>query len=350
MTDNLGIIDPKLNPFVLKKNRDKETKWIKDRFGLTDRKKNSRKQNLQALFGKNEATIRSNFSVNDGRYVAFTGIRWGFAKMDDNGVLTKLEKFDNYYLHDEWGNLIDKSETISNSDYNGKKHRKQKAPSRKPALISSPVQRDELILKLRMFQLEPVIERYLAKDHLVGKTTEEILVFSFDHTIFRAFPDETPTSRYRKWRWYRNPNELCKQLDTLQSQEDFDRFLIELAESLVIDWGNFKDHGGSSYMNIGISLKINNLILKHLVFSKHANNSNLKEWLHVLWDSFTLNPLREIYQGYPPIPKKPSQGFVRNLSIYQELHIFISCIAKEAGVDRINYEFLIWDAMHQAPD
>lgn len=349
MTDDLGIIDPKRNPFSLKNNGDEETKWIKDRFGLTDRKKNSRKQNLQALFGKNEATIRSNFSVNDGRYVAFTGIRWGFAKMDDNGVLIKLKKFDNYYLYDERGNLIAKSEIKSNSDYNRKNDRKQKAPSRKPALHPSPMQRDELVLKLRMFHIEPAIERYLAKDHLIEKTAGEILIFSFDHTIYRAFPDENPTSRYKKWHWYRNPNKLCEELDALQSQDDFDQFLIDLGESLVADWGTVKNNGGLSYMNIGISLKINNLIIKHLVFSKHTSNSNLKEWLHVPWDSFTLNSLHEIYQSNPLIPKKTSQGFVKNLSMYQELHAFISCIAKEAGVDRINYEFLIWDASHQHP-
>lgn len=340
MTDDKGIIDRDKNPFSLKKNGDEETKWIDDRRGLTLK----RKVQCEKLFGQN---IESIFSQrNYGKYVAFTAIRWGFAEMSMDGKLTETIKWKDKHLYDERGNLIDKPETKSNSDCNGKNDRKQKAPSRKPALLPSPMQRDELVLKLRMFQADPVIEKYLAKGHLIEKTAGEILIFSFDHTIYRAFPGENPTSRYKEWHWYRNPNKLCEELDALQSQDDFDQFLINLGESLVAEWGTVKNNGGLSYMNIGISLKIINLIIKHLVFSKHTNNSNLNEWLHVPWDSFTLNPLREIYQGYPAIPKKPRQGFVKNLSMYQELHEFISCIAKEAGVDRINYEFLIWDASH----
>lgn len=340
MTENLGIIDSKFNPFSLKKNGKEETKWIEDRRGLTLK----RKVQCEKLFGQN---IESIFSQrNYGKYVAFTAIRWGFAEMSMDGKLTETIKWKDEHLHDERGNLIDKPETISNSDYNEKKHRKQNAPSRKPALLPSPMQRDELVFKLRIFQVEPVIERYLAKDHLIEKTAGEILDFAFGRSIYRVFKDETPTKRYKKWRWYSNPNELCKQLDALQSQNDFDRFLILLGESLVSDWGNLKNHGGSSYMNIGISLKINNLIIKHLVFSKHTSNSNLKEWLHVPWDSFTLNPLREIYQGYPAIPRNPSQGFVKSLDIYQKLHEFISAMVKETGVDKINYEFMIWDLSH----
>lgn len=342
MTDDLGIIDLKLNPFVLKKNGDNETKWIKNRRGFTLK----RKVQCEKLFGQN---IESIFSQrNYGKYVAFTAIRWGFAIINKEGKLEETDIWHHKDLYDGRGKLIDKSEikSKSNSDYNGKNHRKPNAPSRKPTLISSPMQRDELVLKLRMFQVEPIIEKYLDKDHLLGKTAGEIIVFSFDHTIYRAFPDETPTSRYKKWRWYNNPNELCKQLDALQSQEDFDRFLIELGESLVTDWGQLRNINQPSKMNIGYALKISNLVLKHIVLSKHTCNSNLKKWLHVPWDKFTLNPLHIIYQGYPAIPKYPSQGFVKSLDIYLKLYTLISGITQEAGVDRINFEIWAWDASY----
>lgn len=204
MTDDLGIIDPKRNPFVLKKNGDEETKWIEGRRRLTLK----RTVQCEKLFGQN---IESIFSQrNYGKYVAFTAIRWGFAIINKEGKLEETDIWHHKDLYDGRGKLIDKSETKSNSDYHGKNHRKQKVSSRKPAFLPSPMQRNELVLKLQMFQVEPVIKRYLAKDHLIDKNAGEILDFAFDRTIYRAFKDETPTKRYKKWHWYSNPNELCK--------------------------------------------------------------------------------------------------------------------------------------------
>ncbi len=47
-----------------------------------------------------------------------------------------------------------------------------------------------------------------------------------------------------------------------------------------------------SRMNIGIALKIINLLLKHMSFSEHCKNERVVESLHVPWDSFTLSHLR----------------------------------------------------------
>lgn len=99
-------------------------------------------------------------------------------------------------------------------------------------------------------------------------------------------------------------------------------------------------------MNIGIAMKIVNLLLKHMTFSGHCKNERPVAFLHVPWDSFTLSPLLGIWSGYPPLPDLPSQGFVKNHEMYQQLHALITDVTREAGVPRILYEIWAWDAAH----
>ena len=65
------------------------------------------------------------------------------------------------------------------------------------------------------------------------------------------------------------------------------------------------------------------------------------------WDKFTLQPLRKIWNGNPRIGSSSSQGFVKNLEQYLELHSLITNIVSQAGVDRIAYEFWAWDKEHK---
>jgi hypothetical protein len=157
------------------------------------------------------------------------------------------------------------------------------------------------------------------------------------NSISRAFRHETPSLRYKRWRWYNDGELLRKKLDAIKEQETFDCLAKELGESLVTDWGITNDLGGASKMNIGIAMK---------TFSDPSRNPGLIELLHVPWDKFTLKPLREIWLGHPAIPNSPSMGFVKNLVTYQQLHSLISGIAQEAGIARIIYEFWAWDAAH----
>jgi hypothetical protein len=211
--------------------------------------------------------------------------------------------------------------------------------------LSNSLERNELVAKLRSFQCVPTIESYRLRD-LAGKSPKKLLAFTVDSTIYRAFHHETPSLRYTRWRWHSDAELLLKKLDVIKDQETFDCFAIELGESLVADWGATNDLGEASKMNIGVAMKIANLALKHFSFSDLSCNPGLIQWLHVPWDSFTLRPLREIWRGHPVIPNSPSQGFVKNLAMYQQLHSLISGIAKEAGVARIIYEFWAWDTAH----
>ena len=232
---------------------------------------------------------------------------------------------------------------LGNSGSRGGRERTTSSP--KPIQLSNSLERNELVAKLRSFQSVPIIERYRLRD-LAGKSPRELLSFTVDNTIYRAFHHETPSLRYMRWRWHSDAELLFKKLDAIKEQETFDSFAIELGESLVADWGATNDLGGTSKMNIGVAMKIANLALKHFSFFDLSRNPGLIEWLHVPWDSFTLKPLRKIWRGHPVIPNLPSQGFVKNLAMYQQLHSLISVIAQEAGVARIIYEFWAWDAAH----
>jgi hypothetical protein len=92
--DGDGITDNKFNPFSVKE-------WIYQRYPLTQ----NRKEQLAPLFGKAVETILRINPVNYGKYVAFVGIRWGFAVIS-GGILTETEKWNNRIYYDDYGNLI----------------------------------------------------------------------------------------------------------------------------------------------------------------------------------------------------------------------------------------------------
>jgi hypothetical protein len=142
------------------------------------------------------------------------------------------------------------------------------------------------------------------------------------------------------------PQELVRNLNHLDSQENYDRLLLEIAHSLVDEWGPRNDLGAPTRMNIGIALKITNLIMKHLSFSRNTSNPQLIQWLHVLWDKFTLKPLRNIWHFTPAMPAEPSQGFVSTLGIYNNLHGIINEISNNAGCPRIYFELFFWNRSH----
>lgn len=85
-----GNIDLNLNPFAI-------DSWIDQGYGLTDHRKG---QLLNILY-KSVAEI-SDLPRNEGKYVAFVAIRWGFAEIID-GKLKPTNKWDNRNSYDEYG-------------------------------------------------------------------------------------------------------------------------------------------------------------------------------------------------------------------------------------------------------
>jgi hypothetical protein len=86
-----GIIDSENNPFMRKS-------WVEQGLLLTP----LRQEQLPELFGKSIENILMINPENDGRYVAFIAIRWGFAVIMD-GKLTPTAKWHNRFLYDGHG-------------------------------------------------------------------------------------------------------------------------------------------------------------------------------------------------------------------------------------------------------
>ncbi len=98
-----GIIDKVQNPFAT-------PSWIKQGYGLTYRKKRNRQEDLPALFNKTPDEINE-MNRNEGKYLAFVAIRWGFAEFIDN-KLVPTEIWNNRAQYDEYGvKLVIKSKS-----------------------------------------------------------------------------------------------------------------------------------------------------------------------------------------------------------------------------------------------
>lgn len=85
-----GIIDLNRNPFVV-------NDWINQGYGLTKH----RSEQLAKILFKSVAEI-SKLPQNEGKYVAFVAIRWGFAEIID-GKLLPSQKWDNRQKLDVYG-------------------------------------------------------------------------------------------------------------------------------------------------------------------------------------------------------------------------------------------------------
>jgi hypothetical protein len=338
-----GIVDKQSNPFTC-------NSWATgERRGLTNNPKPEKnlRLKLKKLLNHDEVFIRdkSRFSNNDGVYVAFVAIRWGFAKMID-GILTETEKWKDVHLYDDYGQR--KTQTFMRFDVvdNIKQPIKETAVYKPASSNSSVITRDDLIQLLKEFQADTIISKYISNDLIPDKSPRQLLDFTFGPSIYRRFSHERPTTRFINWRWYQNPNELKKRILALNCQEKHDELLYDLAKSLVEDWGPVTDQNQPSKMNIGIALKINNLLLKHFCFSEIKPDQGRIEWLHVPWDKFTLIPISHIWTGNPRIPATASQGFVKSMEHYKQLHSLITSIVKEARIPRIYYELWAWDKEH----
>lgn len=86
LTADKGIIDSDRNPFAI-------NLWIEQGYSFTKRRQNQ----LPLLFEKDKKYIEA-LPLNDGKYVAFVAIRWGFACLL-NKKLTPTEKWSNRYIY-----------------------------------------------------------------------------------------------------------------------------------------------------------------------------------------------------------------------------------------------------------
>jgi len=338
-----GIVDKELNPFST-------PSWSKEHSARNPEGSGLEMQqtaidNFQLVLDKG-GRIADIQEPHRGKYATFQAIRWGYAvKVDDRIVPTK-----------EWDKISPKRGF--KASYTTKpieKSQPMNIAKMKPVYIekvanSLPahnLNQTELVKSLKAFDLKTAIRNYLNDNNLQAKSATQIFKhFTFGNSIARAFHHESPSVQYLRWAEQINIKEVVATLGKIPSQKEYDAFLFKMAGSLVKSWNAKTETGAVSKMNIGMGLKITNLLMKHLTFTQYGDNTKLISYLHVPWDKFTLQPLCKIWNGSPRIDSNASQGFVKNMKQYLELHAFITDIVAQAKVDRIAYEFWAWDQEH----
>lgn len=339
-----GIVDNERNPFS-------KPSWCQEHSarnpeGSGKEMQQTAIENFQRVVDKgdeNGARIGDIKEPHYEKYATFQAIRWGYAVKQGSRILPTKE----------WDKISPKRGF--NKSYPIIKPQEQNISNShlKPTIFrevndsSSNSEQSELIETLKSFNLNDAIWKYLNEGNLKAKSASQIFKnFTFGNSIARAFHRESPSVQYQHWADQINIKEVLAKLSKISNQKEYDTFLFEIADSLVNSWNDKNENGGMSKMNIGISLKIMNLLMKHITFVHFGVKSNITNYLHVPWDKFTLQPLRKIWNGNPRIDSSSSQGFVKNLEQYIELHTLITNIVVQAGVDRIAYEFWAWDKEH----
>jgi hypothetical protein len=196
-------------------------------------------------------------------------------------------------------------------------------------------------------------------------TQDELLFNSAAGSMWRPFNDEKPSVRYDAWIHDESTLTLLKPAKNgflnITSQKEYDDFVYCCSDSLVKSW---RSSLSETIMQKGLGMKIINLIMKHQYYKYVILNidsgkiKDLKEvkkikqlefLLHVPWDTYTLQPIREIFHvpGIPKIPKGRGMTYVKSFEIYEALYKFISGVCAQANVPKAYYEFMTWDLGHQ---
>lgn len=89
--ENIGIIDTESNPFARRS-------WIAQGYPFTPH----RQSLFLIVIGQNIDNIRNNYNNNEGNYVAFVAIRWGFAEIVE-GILIPTVKWKTRPKYDGFG-------------------------------------------------------------------------------------------------------------------------------------------------------------------------------------------------------------------------------------------------------
>jgi hypothetical protein len=320
-----GIVDKVKNPFST-------PSWSKEHpsngeLGSGKSMQRTAIENFQKVLDKG-GWLENIVEPHREKYATFQAIRWGYAIVEGNKVVPTPE----------WNEISSKSGYIPTG------RRKLTRIKKTSNAISSE---QKLIEQLKNFKLKPAVSNYLDNTNLKLKNPNEILrKFTFDKSISRAFHYESPSIQYEKWASTMDAYQIIRKLEKVKKQSDYDELLFKIANSLKNSWKVKNEKGQTSKMNIGIALKIINLLMKHLVYVNLKERKDLIRFLHVPWDKFTLQPLKNIWLGTPRIVSNSSQGFVKSKEQYIELHNFITTLTNKTGVKRIIYEFWAWDSKH----
>jgi hypothetical protein len=130
------------------------------------------------------------------KYATFQAIRWGYAKVEGERIIP-TEKWERVKLPKE------------KVDYSRKRNKKRsskrnfKNNTKKSNTTQYDIKKTEqLVHELKRYAQSKYkfdVKKYLDNDNLAKKSPEEIILYSFGPTIYRAFRHEKPTHQYKNW-------------------------------------------------------------------------------------------------------------------------------------------------------
>ena len=202
---------------------------------------------------------------------------------------------------------------------------------------------DEAVNRLRQYQSNfqiPVSNK--SKNEIAGK-----LIYG---NIARAFPGIRPVDLTGRW-GLETVESLLNDLHSTKSQNDFDVLIHRYANSLINFWDN-AIQAPSKRIGWGPASKITNLFVKALYESEHIRNAEIFQFMHVPFDQYTIQPLRNIINALTlvrygiNIPVIPTMKFVNTPMLYDILQGAVRKLCIDAETLPIVYEYLCWDEQH----
>jgi len=195
---------------------------------------------------------------------------------------------------------------------------------------------------------EKEFAKYLGTRDRKENFEQDILLKSVGSNTYRRFAckgGKHPSGVFREWANHQIQSETntIKGIE-LASQSAFDSW----NEKFAAHFKNFWDQRMAESINYGPSRKIPNLLLKRLLLwtdIEHGSGKKLLSFLHVPWDSYTLNAIR-LCASEISLPKKPSMKDVDTKEKYESLLNLTRKACKKASVPPIYLDTLAWNKSH----
>jgi hypothetical protein len=180
---------------------------------------------------------------------------------------------------------------------------------------------------------------------------EEVINSSASGNTFRSFQNlpQRPSDIYRDWARKHLNHQIPKEIMSLSSKEEYDKWLEILIEDFARYWE--QEMGIDDLILYGPKRKLTNLLMKRLTLwtEMSCTRKKLIQFLHVPLDSRSLSKIRNcIYrkdyaESIGKIPRRVTMNFIINKEMYESIQIIINKIAARAQVPPIYMDVLAWN-------
>lgn len=186
-------------------------------------------------------------------------------------------------------------------------------------------------------------------------TIHDVILRSVAANTFRYFRNlpSRPSLVFRRWAEDTFGDPFVQRLAAVRRQDEFDDLVRKLSLSLRRRWNKEM----SQQMKAGPSIKLPNLVLKHLAASQLVTmeaSQVLAQLLHVPLDSYTLGAIRDVHNAGRygvryQVRRGAGMGSITTWTDYRLVQRTVFDVATEAGAPPIAFDILAWNRAHQQP-